>query len=147
MQRIERKFAGRNLTLEIGRMAKQAQGSCYVQFGETAILVAATVQHRTTHLPFFPMTVEYREKTYAAGKFPGGFIKRETRPSEKEILAARLTDRPLRPLFPKGFMNEVQIIATVMSINAEVNPDIPAMLGTSAALALYQIMCVTTGAR
>jgi polyribonucleotide nucleotidyltransferase len=139
MQRIERKFAGRNLTLEIGRMAKQAQGSCYVQFGDTAILVAATVQHRTTHLPFFPMTVEYREKTYAAGKFPGGFIKREMRPSDKEVLAARLTDRPLRPLFPKGFMNETQIVAWVVSADQENDADVLALLGASVALNMSEI--------
>jgi polyribonucleotide nucleotidyltransferase len=139
MQRIERKFAGRNLTLETGRMARQAHGSCLVQFGETSILVAVTAQNRTTHLPFFPLTVEYREKTYAAGKFPGGFIKRETRPSEKEILAARLTDRPLRPLFPKGFMNETQVVAWVISADQENDADILALLGASAALNMSEI--------
>jgi polyribonucleotide nucleotidyltransferase len=139
MQRIDRKFAGRNLTLETGRMARQAAGSCLVQFGETSILVAVTAQNRTTHLPFFPLTVEYREKTYAAGKFPGGFIKRETRPSEKEILAARLTDRPLRPLFPKGFMNETQVVAWVISADQENDADILALLGASAALKMSEI--------
>ena len=113
-KRIERQFAGRTLSLEIGHMAKLAAGSCYVQFGETAILAAATVQDSPTKLPFFPLTIEYREKTYAAGKIPGGFFKREGRPGEKEILASRLTDRPLRPMFPDGFKREVQVLSQVL---------------------------------
>lgn len=139
IQRIERQFAGRPLTLEIGRMARQAQGSCLVQYGETIILVAATVQDRPTHLPFFPLTIEYREKTYAAGKFPGGFIKREGRPSDKEILAARLTDRPLRPLFPEGFMHETQVVAWVISADQENDADVLALLGASVALNVSKI--------
>ena len=139
IQRIERQFAGRPLTLEIGRMARQAQGSCLVQYGETVILVAATVQDRPTHLPFFPLTIEYREKTYAAGKFPGGFIKREGRPSDKEILAARLTDRPLRPLFPEGFMHETQVVAWVISADQENDADVLALLGASVALCVSKI--------
>ena len=102
IKRIERQFAGRPLILEIGRMAKLAGGSCLVQYGETVVLCTATAQNKPTHLPFFPLTIEYREKSYAAGKIPGGFFKREGRPGEKEVLAARLTDRPLRPLFPRG---------------------------------------------
>jgi polyribonucleotide nucleotidyltransferase len=115
-------------------MAKLAHGSCLVQFGETVVLCAVTVQPRTTHLPFFPMTVEYREKTYAAGKIPGGFFKREGRPGEKEILAARLTDRPLRPLFPDGFMNETQIVCYVLSADQENDADVLALLGASVSL-------------
>ena len=101
IERIERQFAGRKLVLEVGRMARLAHGSCLVQFGETVVLVTATVQDKPTHLPFFPLTVEYREKAYAAGKIPGGFFKREGAPQEKEILSSRLTDRTLRPLFPR----------------------------------------------
>src|SRR3972149_6882643 len=113
--RIERTFAGRQYSLETGRMAKQAAGSALVRHGDTMVLAAVTVSDRQSHLPFFPLTVEYKEKTYAAGKFPGGFIKREGRPSDDEILAARLTDRSIRPLFPEGFQNEVQVFLYVIS--------------------------------
>lgn len=139
IQRIERQFAGRTLSLEIGRMARQAHGACLVQFGETVVLCAATVQDRPTFLPFFPLTIEYREKTYAAGKFPGGFIKREGRPSDKEILSARLTDRPLRPLFPEGFMHETQVQAWVISADQENDADVLALLGASVALNVSKI--------
>ncbi|HZD04488.1 MAG TPA: polyribonucleotide nucleotidyltransferase, partial [Longimicrobiales bacterium] len=139
MQRIERQFAGRPLSLEIGRMAKLAAGSCLVQYGETVILCAATVQDTPTHLPFFPLTIEYREKTYAAGKIPGGFFKREGRPGEKEILAARLTDRPLRPLFPDGFMHETQVACFVLSADMENDADVLALLGASVSLNMSRI--------
>jgi len=139
IQRIERQFAGRTLSLEFGRMAKLAQGSCLVQYGDTVILCAATVQDSPTHLPFFPMTVEYREKAYAAGKIPGGFFKREGRPGELEILAARLTDRPIRPLFPEGFMNETQLVCNILSADQENSADILAMLGCSVALNMSKI--------
>ncbi len=139
MKRIEKEFAGRTLTLEVGRMAKLAQGSCLVQFGDTVLLVTATVQDRPTHLPFFPLTIEYREKSYAAGKIPGGFFKREGRPGEKEILAARLTDRPLRPLFPAGFKNETQVHATILSADQENDADVLALLGASVALNMSKI--------
>lgn len=139
IQRIERQFAGRTLSLEIGRMARQAHGACLVQFGETVVLCATTVQERPTFLPFFPLTIEYREKTYAAGKFPGGFIKREGRPSDKEILSARLTDRPLRPLFPEGFMHETQVQAWVISADQENDADVLALLGASVALNVSKI--------
>src|SRR5919206_4653359 len=119
MQRIERTFAGRKLVIESGRMAKQAAGSALVQFGETMVLAAITVSENQSPLPFFPLTVEYRERTYSAGKIPGGFVKREGRPSDKEILSARLIDRPLRPLFPDGFANETQIFVTVISADQE----------------------------
>jgi polyribonucleotide nucleotidyltransferase len=100
VQKIETEFAGRPLKLETGRMAKQAAGAALVQFGDTQVLAAVTVSANVSTLPFFPLTVEYREKTYAAGKIPGGFLKREGRPSDEEILAARLIDRSIRPLFP-----------------------------------------------
>ena len=132
--RIERQFAGRRLVLETGRMARLAHGACLVQFGETVVLVTATVQDRPTHLPFFPLTVEYREKTYAAGKIPGGFFKREGAPQEKEVLSARLTDRTLRPLFPKGFFHETQVHATVMSADQENDADVLVLIGASVAL-------------
>ena len=139
MQRIETEFAGRQLSLETGRMAKQAAGAVLVRYADTMVLAAVTVSPNLSTLPFFPLTVEYREKTYAAGKIPGGFLKREGRPSDKEILASRLIDRSIRPLFPEGFYNEVQVIATVMSSNNEVDSDIPAMIGASAAVTLSGI--------
>ncbi|MDT8367745.1 MAG: polyribonucleotide nucleotidyltransferase [Longimicrobiales bacterium] len=139
IQRIERQFAGRPLIIETGRMAKLAAGSCTVQFGDTTLLCAATVQSRPTHLPFFPLTIEYREKTYAAGKIPGGFFKREGRPGEKETLSARLTDRPLRPLFPEGFMNETQVACFILSADQENDADVLALLGASVALNLSSI--------
>ena len=139
IQRIERQFAGRPLSIEIGRMARLAAGSCVVQYGETVLLAAATVQDRPTHLPFFPLTIEYRAKTYAAGKIPGGFFKREGRPGEKEILAARQTDRPLRPLFPAGFMNETQIACFILSADMENDADVLALLGASVALNMSKI--------
>ena len=139
IQRLERQFAGRTLSLETGRMARLAQGSCLVQFGETVVLCAATVQDRPTHLPFFPLTIEYREKTYAAGKIPGGFFKREGRPGEKEILSARQIDRPLRPLFPDGFMHETQIACFILSADQENDADVLAMLGASVSLCMSKI--------
>lgn len=139
MQRIERQFAGRPLVIEFGRMAKLAHGSCLVQYGETVILCTATVQDRPTHLPFFPLTIEYREKSYAAGKIPGGFFKREGRPGESEILSARLTDRPLRPLFPDGFKYETQVICNILSADQQNNADVLALLGASVALNLSKI--------
>ncbi|HEY0672771.1 MAG TPA: polyribonucleotide nucleotidyltransferase [Longimicrobiales bacterium] len=139
MQRIETTFAGRPLILETGRMAKQAHGSCLIQYGETVVLCTAVAQDQPTHLPFFPLTVEFRERTYAAGKFPGGFIKRETRPSESEILTSRLIDRPCRPMFPEGFLHETQIIATVLSADQENDADVISILGSSAALYMSKI--------
>src|SRR5204862_998271 len=134
MQRIEKTFAGRRLVIETGRMAKQAAGSCLVTFGDTMVLAAVTVSDTKSALPFFPLTVEYREKTYAAGKIPGGFFKREGRPTEKEILSSRQIDRPLRPLFDKAFNYEIQVFATVLSADQENDSDILGLLGASAAL-------------
>jgi polyribonucleotide nucleotidyltransferase len=139
IQRIERQFAGRPLILEIGRMAKLAAGSCLVQYGETVVLCAVAVDDNPTSLPFFPLTVEYREKSYAAGKIPGGFFKREGRPTEKEILAARLNDRPLRPLFPDGFMHETQVYCYVLSADMENNADVLSLIGSSVALNLSRV--------
>jgi polyribonucleotide nucleotidyltransferase len=139
MAKVERQFAGRPLVIETGKMARQADGSCTLMFGETMVLCTATAQETPTHLPFFPLTVEYRERTYAAGKFPGGFIKREGRPSDKEILSARLVDRPLRPLFPDGFANETQIFVTVVSADQENDADVLGITGASMALSLSRI--------
>ncbi len=133
-------FGQHQVTLETGEIARQADGAVLVTMDDTVVLVAVTARKDTKPgQDFFPMTVDYQEKTYAAGKIPGGFFKREGRPGEKEILTCRLIDRPLRPLFPDGFYNEVQIVATVLSINPEVDSDIPAMLGASAAVTLAGI--------
>jgi polyribonucleotide nucleotidyltransferase len=125
------------LTLETGEIARQASGAVMVTMEDTVVLVTVVgARNAKPGQDFFPLTVDYQERTYAAGKIPGGFFRREGRPSEKEILTCRLIDRPIRPLFPEGFYNEVQIIATVMSSNNEIDADIPAMVGASAALAL-----------
>ncbi len=137
--RVERDFHGRRLIIETGRMARQADGAVLVQYGDTVVLVTAVAQRRPTHLPFFPLTIEYREKSYAAGKFPGGFIKREGRPGEKEIVSARQIDRPLRPLFPEDYKNETQVACFVISADQENDADVIGMLGASAALTLSPI--------
>ena len=134
MQRVEKTFAGRKLVIETGRMAKQAAGSALVQFGETIVLAAVTVSDNQSPLPFFPLTVEYRERTYSAGKIPGGYIKREGRPSDSEILSARIVDRSIRPLFPEGFKNEVQVFIYVISADQENKPDVLALVAASFAL-------------
>jgi polyribonucleotide nucleotidyltransferase len=139
VQRIETQFAGRPFTLETGRLAKQAAGSAALKFGDTMVLAAVTVSPNVSALPFFPLTVEYREKTYAAGKIPGGFLKREGRPSDKEILASRLIDRSIRPLFPEGFKNEVQVFVTVLSADQENDADILGVIAASAALTLSSV--------
>ena len=120
-------------------MAKQAHGACLIQYGETVVLCTAVAQDNPTSLPFFPLTVEFRERTYAAGKFPGGFVKRETRPGEHEILASRLIDRPVRPMFPEGFTHETQIFATVLSADQENDADVISILGASTALYMSKI--------
>src|SRR3954447_15680139 len=143
MQRIEKTFAGRRLVIETGRMAKQAAGSALVQFGDTMVLAAVTVSDNQSPLPFLPLTVEYREKTYAAGKIPGGFIKREGRPSDGEILSARIIDRSIRPLFPEGFQNEVQVFCYVISADQENDADVLALVATSYALNASKIPFTT----
>ena len=129
-------FGEHNVTIETGEIARQASGAVLVNMADTVVLVTAVVVKGGEPKDFFPMTVNYQEKSYAAGKIPGSFFKREGRASEKETLTSRLIDRPLRPLFPKGFTNEVQIIATVVSLNNEIDPDIPSLIGASAALAI-----------
>jgi len=133
-------FGAHTLTIETGEIARQADGAVMVSYGDTVVLVAATAKTEVKEgQDFFPLTVDYQEKTYAAGRIPGGYFKREGRPSEKETLTARLIDRPMRPLFPDAFYNEVQIVATVLSIDPEIDADIPAMIGASAAVALAGI--------
>jgi polyribonucleotide nucleotidyltransferase len=139
LKRIETKFAGRPLILETGRMAKQAHGACLIQYGETVALCTAVAQEQPTRLPFFPLTVEYRERAYAAGRIPGGFFKREGMPGEGEVLTARLIDRPIRPLFPDGFMHETQIMVHVLSADQENSADVISLVGTSAALCMSRI--------
>jgi polyribonucleotide nucleotidyltransferase len=140
MHKLEADFHGRRLTLETGRMAKQAGGAVLVQLGETVVLVTATAQPSAREgLDFFPLTCDYVEKTFSAGKIPGGFFKREGRQAEKEILTSRLIDRPIRPLFPKGFRCETQVVATVLSHDRENDPDMLSILGASAALSLSDI--------
>ncbi|MFZ1446892.1 MAG: polyribonucleotide nucleotidyltransferase [Candidatus Dechloromonas phosphoritropha] len=133
-------YGDHQVTLETGEVARQAGGAVLVSMGETVVLVTVVAaKNAKPGQDFFPLTVDYQEKTYAAGRIPGGFFKREGRPSEKETLTCRLIDRPIRPLFPAGFYNEVQVIATVVSLNPEVDSDIPALLGASAALAISGI--------
>ena len=142
MQKLTKTFqyGDQEVVIETGQIARQASGAVMVRMGGTAVMVSATGRREAEpNRPFFPLTVNYQERFYAAGRIPGGFFKREGRPTEKETLTCRLIDRPIRPLFPKGFMNEVQVIATLMSCDPEIDGDIPALIGTSAALALSGI--------
>ncbi|MFT4813215.1 MAG: polyribonucleotide nucleotidyltransferase [Glaciecola sp.] len=133
-------YGDNTITLETGKVARQATGSVVVKMGATQVLATVVGKKEANpHAAFFPLTVNYQEKTYAVGKIPGGFFKREGRPTEKETLTSRLIDRPIRPLFPKGFMNEVQVICTVISADKDIDPDVPAMIGASAALAISGI--------
>ncbi|MFW5840733.1 MAG: polyribonucleotide nucleotidyltransferase, partial [Planctomycetota bacterium] len=134
--KVEREIAGRMLTIETGKVAKQAHGSAWVKYGDTVVLVTVLAAPPSRDLDFFPLFVDYRENRYAAGKVPGGFFKREGRPSTKEILTMRMIDRPIRPLFPKDYMYEVQIQCMVLSTDNENDPDLLAMIGASAALSL-----------
>lgn len=138
MERVfKMELAGRTLTVETGKYAGQAGGSCLVRCGDTAVLVCATVSKTARDgVDFLPLSCEFEEKLYAVGKIPGGFIKREGRPTEKAVLTSRLIDRPLRPLFPKGFYNDVQVIATVLSVEQDIQPDVLAMIGSSIALSI-----------
>lgn len=132
-------IAGKKFTVEIGELAKQANGAAMMHYGDTSVLSVATASKEPKDLPFFPLTVNYEERLYAVGKIPGGFIKREGRPSEKAILSSRLIDRPIRPLFPDGFRNEVQVISTVMSVDQDCPSEIAAMIGSSIALSISDI--------
>ncbi|MFC7372218.1 polyribonucleotide nucleotidyltransferase [Fictibacillus iocasae] len=132
-------WAGRTLTFEIGELAKQANGAVFVRYGDTAVLSAAVASKEPKNLSFFPLTINYEERLYAVGKIPGGFIKREGRPSEKAILASRLIDRPIRPLFADGFRNEVQVVSTVMSVDQNCSSEMAAMIGSSLALSISDI--------
>src|SRR5208337_3112206 len=132
-------FCGRPLTISTGALAKQADGSVVVRYGDTVVLVTAVAEKQETSKDFMPLTVNYQEMAYAAGRFPGGFFKREGRPTEREVLTSRLIDRPLRPSFAKGYANETQIIATVLSADQENDPAILGMIGASAALVLSPI--------
>ena len=133
-------LAGSELKVTIGKVAEQANGACIVQYGETVVLVTATASSKPREgIDFFPLSVDYEEKMYAVGKIPGGFIKREGRASEKATLSARLIDRPLRPLFPEGYRNDVQVVATVLSVEQDYSPEIAAMIGSSIALSISDI--------
>ncbi|HLT55379.1 MAG TPA: polyribonucleotide nucleotidyltransferase, partial [Bacillota bacterium] len=132
-------ISGKPFVVEIGELAKQANGACMVHYGDTSVLSTATASKEPKDLPFFPLTVNYEERLYAVGKIPGGFIKREGRPSEKAILSSRLIDRPIRPMFPDGFRNEVQVISTVMSVDQDCSSEIAAMIGSSIALSISNI--------
>src|SRR5580704_8450852 len=140
LQTVEIDLDGQKITLETGKIAKQANGAVIVRSGDSVVLVSACSNPQPKpNAAFFPLTVDYREYTYAAGKFPGGFIKREGRPSEKEILTSRLIDRPIRPLFPEGYMNETQVIAMVLSADPARDPSTLAIIGAGAALAISDI--------
>ncbi len=139
IKQFKTELAGRPLEIEIGKVANLANGACTVRYGDTVVLVTAVASGVREGIDFFPLSVEFEEKMYAVGKIPGGFIKREGRPSEKAVLTARLIDRPIRPLFPDNYFNEVQIVATVMSVDQDCPPDIPAMIGTSVALSISDI--------
>ncbi len=136
---VEREFAGRTLSLTSGEMAKQAAGAVLVRFGDTVVFVAAQNGPSRPGTDFFPLTCDYRERSAAAGKFPGGFIKREGRPTTKEILTSRLTDRPIRPLFPGGYIEEVQVMSNVLSVDTENDPDVLSIIGASAALSIAPV--------
>ena len=140
MQSKEKEIAGKKMRLETGRMARQSNGSVLVSLGETTVLATVNAAKEPREdIGFFPLQVEYREKHYAGGKIPGGFFKREARPAEHEVLTSRVTDRPIRPLFPKGFKNETQVMITVLQSDGENMADVLAGVGTSAALMLSSI--------
>ena len=141
MKTVACKINGTELTFETGRMAKQSDGSVLLRLGDTVVLVTAVCAQRPTDRDYLPLFVEYREKFYAAGRIPGGFFKREGRPGEKETLSARLIDRPLRPLFDQSWRYETQLVAQVLSYDRENQPDVMAITGASAALAISDIPC------
>src|SRR5262245_20598785 len=136
---VETEIGGRILKIETGKLAKLAAGAALVTYGDAVVLCTAVTDKPREGIDFFPLTADYREKMYAAGKFPGGFFKREARPTQKEILTMRLIDRPIRPLFPEGFRNEVQLQCMVLSSDQQNDPDVLAMCGASASLAVSPI--------
>ena len=136
---FELDFGTRKITVEIGELAKQANAACLVRYNDTVILSACVMSSNATSADFFPLTINYQEKFYSVGKIPGGFIKREGRPTEQAILAARLIDRPIRPLFKEGFRNEVQVINTVLSVEQDCTPEMTALFGTSLCLSISDI--------
>src|SRR5882762_1754243 len=140
INRKEIQWGGRTLVLETGRIARQADGAVLVSYGDTVVLCTVVVNKEPKPgIDFFPLTVNYQEKTFAAGKIPGGFFKREGRPTEKEVLTSRLIDRPIRPLFAEGYRNETQVVCTTLSHDLENDPDVVAMIGASAALTISGI--------
>lgn len=140
MEKFTLELAGRTLSIETGRLAQLADGAVLVQYGETSVLVTACASNQPKEgIDFFPLSCDYEERLYAVGKIPGGFIKREGRPTEKAVLSSRLIDRPIRPLFPKGYRNDVQVVATIMSVDQDNSPEIVAMVGSSAALSISSI--------
>src|SRR3984957_10965011 len=138
-EQVSLEVGGRTLTFETGKMARQAHGAVVARYGDTIVLATACMDSKATEKDFLPLTVDYREYTYSAGKIPGGFFKREGRPSEREILTSRLIDRPLRPLFPEGWSTETQIVAAVLSADSENDPDIIGVTAASAALFISKI--------
>src|ERR1700752_532137 len=138
-EQVSLEVGGRKLTFETGKMARQAHGAVVARYGDTVVLSAACMDSKATDKDFLPLTVDSREYTYSAGKIPGGFFKREGRPSEREILTSRLTDRPLRPLFPEGWASETQIVSMVLSADSENDPDVIAVTAASAALYISKI--------
>src|SRR2546423_204630 len=140
VHKVSTTIGERELSIEIGKLAKQAHGSALVRYGETVVLVTACAANQPREgLDFFPLTVDYRENFYAAGKIPGGFFKREGKPSEREVLNSRMIDRPIRPLFPDGYKNETQVIALVLSADTDIDPSMHAIVGASTALFLSNI--------
>src|SRR3989454_386020 len=137
VHQVSAQIGGRELSIETGKLAKQADGAVIVRYGETVVLVTACAAKQPREgLDFFPLTVDYRENFYAAGKIPGGFFKREGKPSEREVLNSRMIDRPIRPLFPEGYKNETQVIALVLSADTDIDPSMHALVGASTALYL-----------
>src|SRR3984893_11462020 len=150
-EKVSLEVGGRTLSFETGQIARQAHGAIVARYGGTVVLATACMDNKATDKDFLPLTVDYREFTYSAGKIPGGFFKREGRPSEREILTSRLTDRPLRPLFPEGWATETQIVGMVLSADSENDPDVIAVTAASAALFISKlpfnnpIACVRVG--
>lgn len=137
---FETELAGRKLSVEVGKICEMTNGNCIMRYGDTMLMVNATKSAEPRDgIDFFPLSVDFEEKLYSVGKIPGGFLKREGKASEKAVLTSRLIDRPIRPLFPEGFRNDVQVVATVLSVDQDCTPDIVAMIGSSIALSISDI--------